>query len=89
VSLLSAFLSSLLLFLSLFFCHLGDFKVNADFPDGAFLVENLTRTQLQETLFSSMPLALYFTVVTLTTLGFGDMTPSTTGGRAIACVLAG
>jgi voltage-gated potassium channel len=31
--------------------------------------------------FSSIPASMYFTVVTMTTLGFGDITPQTNAGR--------
>merc|ERR1719424_1786120 len=30
---------------------------------------------------------LYFTVITLTTVGFGDISPNTDGGKAFACLL--
>lgn len=32
--------------------------------------------------------ALYFAVVTMTTLGFGDITPHTAGGEAFACIFS-
>lgn len=34
----------------------------------------------------SMPRAWYFTIVTLTTLGYGDITPSSTLGKVISCL---
>lgn len=37
--------------------------------------------------FVSIPVSMYWTVVTLTTVGYGDITPSTTLGRMIASLL--
>jgi voltage-gated potassium channel len=38
--------------------------------------------------FSSIPASMYFTVVTLTTLGFGDITPVTTTGRFLTAAVS-
>lgn len=37
--------------------------------------------------FTSIPIGMYWTVVTLTTVGFGDITPQTTAGRALASLV--
>ena len=36
----------------------------------------------------SIPLAWYWTIVTMTTVGYGDISPKTVGGRIIATVCA-
>lgn len=36
--------------------------------------------------FDNFPSAFYFTLVTLTTVGFGDMTPITLEGRTVVCI---
>jgi voltage-gated potassium channel len=37
--------------------------------------------------FTNIPLSIYWAVVTLTTVGYGDLAPATTAGRALAAVL--
>jgi voltage-gated potassium channel len=37
--------------------------------------------------FTSIPVALYWAITTMTTVGFGDITPHTTLGRFIASVI--
>jgi voltage-gated potassium channel len=37
--------------------------------------------------FTSIPISIYWAVVTLTTVGYGDLAPATTAGRALAVVL--
>ena len=37
--------------------------------------------------FSTLPVAVYWAVVTMTTVGYGDITPQTSLGRAVASVL--
>ena len=37
--------------------------------------------------FTNIPLSIYWAVVTLTTVGYGDLAPATTAGRVLAAVL--
>lgn len=45
-------------------------------------------TRAQPEVFSSIPAAMWWSVVTLTTVGYGDTVPVTTPGRALAAVIA-
>ena len=66
----------------------GKFMVNTDYPNGAYLRDNFSRTGLEQSIFISIPTSIYFTVVTTTTLGYGDFTCQTVAGRAVACLLS-
>lgn len=37
--------------------------------------------------FTSIPLSIYWAIITMTTVGYGDLTPVTTPGRALASVI--
>lgn len=50
------------------------------FAEVLYLVEPIESIQ-------SLPYALWFTIVTMTTVGYGDYTPTTTVGRSVASVL--
>lgn len=50
---------------------------------GIYLVEN----KAQPAHFGSIPLAMWWAVVTLTTVGYGDVTPITTAGKILGAVI--
>lgn len=83
-------LSVLVLFTSLgsivfsaiiYYLESGDFTVNSSYPDGAYLRPGLTPGQSAPSPFVSIPAALYWSVVTVTTVGYGDLYPTTSTGR--------
>jgi voltage-gated potassium channel len=41
----------------------------------------------EESGFSSIPAGMYWAVVTMTTVGYGDLVPHTTAGKALAAVI--
>jgi hypothetical protein len=63
----------------------GEFKVTQDYPDGAYMRPDLLGEQLEPTPFLSVLHGLYWSVVTSTTVGYGDLFATTTGGRVFAC----
>lgn len=63
----------------------GDFKVTEEYPRGAYVRPNLLGTHLEESPFSSVLHGMYWSIVTSTTVGYGDIYPTTWGGRVFAC----
>ena len=51
---------------------------------GAAVVAHLLERQAQPNTFGTVPQALWWTITTLTTTGYGDVTPVTAGGRVLA-----
>ncbi|MDP2700254.1 potassium channel family protein [Thalassospira sp.] len=49
-----------------------------------FLLEH----EAQPEVFDNLPKSLYWTIITLATVGYGDVVPITTGGKAFASVIA-
>ncbi len=64
----------------------GVFRVTADTPDGAYYRRNLLSNAFELTPFESVLHGLYWSVVTSTTVGYGDMYPTSPGGRVFACL---
>jgi hypothetical protein len=50
----------------------GDFTVTEEFPEGAFLRPTVTGRGKEESPFTSMALSLYWVVVTVTSVGYGE-----------------
>jgi hypothetical protein len=66
----------------------GYFRVTPDYPQGAYVREmSILGVDGDRSLFTSIPVSMYFTVVTTTSLGYGDIYPCTGGGLVIACLL--
>jgi hypothetical protein len=63
----------------------------AGYPDGAYLRLNYMGDDLDETPFLSIFDACWFAVTTITTVGYGDLSPTSPEGRTIAmvCMLVG
>jgi hypothetical protein len=65
----------------------GEFQVTLDYPHGAYLRPSLTmHGGMEISPFTSIWASLYWSVVTATTLGYGDLYPTTPIGRSLACV---
>jgi voltage-gated potassium channel Kch len=64
----------------------GDFTVNDEYPNGAYLRPGLTPGDSQPSPFVSIASALYWACVTVTTVGYGDMYPTTTAGRFFSMI---
>eukprot|EP00466_Bigelowiella_natans_P009382 jgi/Bigna1/147169/aug1.131_g21877 len=53
-----------------------------------YYLNYLVNQQKQETPFRSIPETFYWSIVTLTTVGYGDMVPSSTEGRVATAIIA-
>lgn len=70
-----------------FFLEGGVFTVNADYPQGAYLIYNPTVQAYVPTIYSSAPAGMYFIGQTLTTDTYGDIYPTNPSGRSIVIFL--
>ena len=64
----------------------GDFTVTADYPSGAFLRPDILGASKEQSPFVSIASGIYWAVVTSSTVGYGDLYPTSVAGRAIACL---
>jgi len=71
---------------TMYICESGEYQVTTDFPDGAFLRLDLYEDP-EESPFSSIPIAFYWAVTTSTTVGYGDLFPTTLAGRLV-CIIS-
>jgi len=71
---------------TMFICEGGVFMVTDETPNGAFIREDLYGSKEDLSPFTSIPIAFYWAVTTSTTVGYGDLFPTTTGGRMVCIV---
>ena len=64
----------------IFFCEGGDW----DDSQQKFMRQNILNNGLEETPFKSIPHSFWWTIVTMTTVGYGDYVPTSDAGRAVA-----
>ena len=68
-----------------FFFEGGSYVISEEYPDGAYVTRDL-EGEMSRSLFTSIPMSMYFAIISSTSVGFGDLTPFTYAGRLIACV---
>ncbi len=85
-------LISAIIFGSLIYtCERGDFIVTAEYPDGIYLRKDVVGEGFETTPFDNLGACVYWAIVTMTTLGYGDLYPTSNLGRFIgaACSIYG
>lgn len=65
----------------------GTFTVNSVYPEGEYLRDGLVG-DTEITPYRSIPVSIYWAIITCTTVGFGDIYPTSQGGRALAAICA-
>lgn len=70
----------------IYFLESGIYTVTEEYPDGIYLRPNYLGSGLEESPYKSILVSCYWVIVTATTVGFGDLYPTTTGGRLVACI---
>ena len=68
--------------------EMGTFKVTSDYPEGAYLRPTLLGDDEEVSPYQSIALSIYYTIITQVTVGYGDIYPTSNGGRAMACIVA-
>lgn len=63
----------------------GKFMVTSDYPQGAYLRIPINGYGMEVSPFVSIPTSIYWVVTTSSTVGYGDLVPTTWIGRAVAC----
>lgn len=64
----------------------GTFDVSLTYPDGVYLRPTVDMQGQAPTPFVSVWASIYWSIVTATTLGYGDMFPTTPGGKFVASI---
>merc|ERR1719163_607182 len=73
----------------IYFAEGAAYSVEQDagtFPQGVFVRRNFADTGEEPTPFRSVPSAFWWVATTLTTVGYGDVAPTTPIGRTIGVV---
>ena len=69
----------------IYFMEGGKFEVTAEYPHGAYMRTDVVGVS-EVSPYTSIPVSCYWVIVTATTVGFGDLYPTSSGGRFVACI---
>ena len=87
LTILAFFLTIGVIFIAaiLYYFESGTFQVTPTHKGGAYISQTVYGHDLK-TAFISIPVTIYYTIVTTCTVGYGDLYPQTTGGQFTAIV---
>lgn len=71
----------------IFLTERGEFTVNEDYPDGAFLRPDVLQSSKEESPFKSVLVSMYYVLVTMTSTGYGDLYCTSSLGRFLSNIL--
>ena len=71
----------------IFFLESGAYVVSKDFPSGEYVRWNFNHSEKEKSPFVSILVSCYWAVVTSTTVGYGEMHPTSPMGRFVSVVL--
>jgi len=66
----------------------GTFEVTTEHPNGAYYRMNPYNNEKEESPFRSLSTSLYFTIISMTTVGYGDLVATSPAGRFVANLAA-
>jgi hypothetical protein len=69
-------------------CEGGNFEVTLDYPNGHYMRPSADDYSKEVSPFQSVPDAIYYVLITATTVGYGDLYPTTGVGRFFGCIMA-
>lgn len=72
---------------SIYYSEMGTFKVTEQYPEGAHMRQAFLGG-VEVSPFSSILMGCYWTVMTATTVGYGEVVPTSSVGRVLACIVA-
>ena len=86
---LAFYVSLLMIFFGclMYVCEKGTFVVSELYPSGAYVRPDVSGFNSEESPFQSIPDGIYFVVITATTIGYGDIYPTTQFGRFLSCII--
>jgi hypothetical protein len=64
----------------------GEFIVNKEFPEGKYLRFSIDKDRREPSPFGSCFAGFYWAIVTATTVGYGDLVPTSDEGRILAAI---
>ena len=65
----------------------GEFTVNETYPEGTYLRWNVDKTEKEVSPFISLASSMWYALVSITTVGYGDVVPTSVAGRAVGSFL--